>query len=73
MPAVIGGIEIKNLAVAGQFHVGDLLSVAPKDSTLTYGGSGLALTGDFARSFNLLSSTNTIDPDLLDASTDTVL
>ncbi|WP_018131638.1 spore germination protein [Effusibacillus pohliae] len=66
MPAFVGAVRLVNVSSGGQFQAGDVAVIVPKTESKTYGGSGNFNTGDFARAFNLLNGTNTIDMDVAD-------
>jgi len=69
MPSIVGG-PIKIVEVSGgSVHFGDTAIVAPKSASKSYSGSGGGNTGDFASSWNIISSTNTLDPDVIDSNT----
>lgn len=68
MPSIAGPIKITNISSGGIFNVGDALNISPKSSSKTFAGSGSFNTGDWLQTYNAASSTNTIDPDLVDTS-----
>jgi spore germination protein PF len=70
MPSIIGGpIKIVSVSGGGTVNWGDTGFVAPKNATKSYTGSGGGITGDFTSTYNGISNTNTIDPDVIDGST----
>jgi spore germination protein PA len=73
MAALIGGVKVITVESGGQFHVGDSALIAPKNTPKATAGSGAFNSGDFPRTFNLFSTTNTNDPDLADSNCVTVL
>lgn len=66
MPAILGALKVISVGSGGVVHVGDVVVIAPKTATKTYAGSGSFNTGDFPSTYNVVSSTNTNDTDLLD-------
>lgn len=69
MPSVVGG-PIKIISISGGTVIfGDSGFIAPKEAAKSYSGAGGGLTGDFSVSINGISSTNTVDPDIVDGST----
>lgn len=66
MPAIVGALKVVSVGSGGVVHVGDVGIIAPKTATKTYAGSGSFNTGDFPSTYNVVSSTNTNDQDLLD-------
>ncbi|WLR53162.1 spore germination protein [Bacillus tianshenii] len=68
MPSFIGGpINVNN--VSGVMNFGDTLNISPKSSSKTANGSGGGNIGNFVNTNNGLSSTNSLDPDLIDQPT----
>ncbi|BCJ86666.1 spore germination protein [Effusibacillus dendaii] len=67
MPAILGALKVISVGSSGVVHVGDVLIIAPKAASKTYAGSGSFNTGDFPSTYNVVSSTNTNDQDLVDA------
>lgn len=65
MPAIIGNLQIINVG-GGVVNFGDTFNISPKTNAKTYDGSGSSNTGAFIVTNNGLSSTNTIDKDLVD-------
>lgn len=65
MPALIGSMEF--VTVSGVLEFADSGAIAPKSTDKVYVGSGNFLTGDMGKSLNLVSFTNTNDPDLADS------
>jgi spore germination protein PF len=68
MPSLIGG-PIKIVSNSGTVLFGDTGFISPKAPSKSYTGSGSGHTGDFQVSINGISSTNIIDPDVLDNNT----
>lgn len=67
MPAILGYFRAVNVSTTGTVLVGDSVLVAPKTNVKTYAGSGAFVTGDFAATNSIFSTTNTADPDLNDS------
>ncbi|WP_199622488.1 spore germination protein [Paenibacillus alkalitolerans] len=67
MPSIIGNIKIVSMGSSGVAHLGDAIQLSPQATSKTYSGSGSSNTGDFPRTFNAISATNTNDPDVIDA------
>lgn len=68
MPSIVGNIKIVSVG-GGVVQFGDAGVIAPKSASKVYSGSGSFNTGDFPNTNNLVSSTNTSDPDVVDDST----
>lgn len=68
MPCIIGAVKILSVGSSGVVMFGDALSITPQSSTKTYAGAGSFITGDLSRSNNAVSTTNTYDSDIQDAS-----
>ncbi|KEO82892.1 spore germination protein [Tumebacillus flagellatus] len=66
MPAILGTLKVINVSSGGVLHIGDVGVIAPKTTAKTYSGSGSFNTGDFPQTYNVVSSTNTNDNDLID-------
>ncbi|WP_018131637.1 spore germination protein [Effusibacillus pohliae] len=66
MPAILGALKVISVGSGGVVHIGDVGIIAPKTATKTYAGSGSFNTGDFPSTYNVISSTNTNDQDLVD-------
>jgi hypothetical protein len=64
MPSVVGTFKI--VTNTGQIEFGDTIVFSPNHFTKTYSGSGVAPTGDFSKTINFFSSTNTFDSDAAD-------
>lgn len=65
MPAVIGSLQIITVG-GGVVQFGDSLNISPKSNTKSNSGSGSTNTAGFVVNNNGLSSTNTLDKDLID-------
>lgn len=65
MPSVIGG-PINITGAEGVVNFGDSFYIAPKSVGKTSAGSGGFNTGNFVWTYNGISATNSIDPDLVD-------
>lgn len=68
MPAVVGFVNIVNIGSSGVVQFGDTFQLSPTSTSKTYAGSGSFLTGSLANANNGVSATNTLDPDVQDAS-----
>jgi Spore germination protein gerPA/gerPF. len=70
MPAIVGRIKIVNVSEGSNVQIGDAAVINLTSSTKNYGGAASFSPGDSFGSVsnNQLSKTNTIDPDLNDAS-----
>jgi Spore germination protein gerPA/gerPF len=68
MPSIVGAVKIVSMASSAVVQFGDALQIRPTSTTKTYAGAGSFLTGDLSRTNNAVSSTNTNDPDVNDAS-----
>ncbi|CAI6054808.1 spore germination protein [Cohnella sp. JJ-181] len=67
MPSIVGAVKILSVGSSGVVQFGDCLQISPTSSTKTFAGAGSFVTGDFPRT-NSISSTNTNDQDVADAS-----
>ncbi|KYD10593.1 MAG: spore germination protein [Caldibacillus debilis] len=65
MPSIIGSIQIMNVS-SGIVNFGDTLNISPKTNTKSNHGSGSANIGAVIVTNNALSSTGTLDKDVLD-------
>lgn len=68
MPSIVGPIKINSIGSGAQVNFGDALNIAPKNISKSYGGAGAFPTGDLQFHYNLISNTNTLDPDVADSS-----
>ncbi|HEU4964361.1 MAG TPA: spore germination protein [Bacilli bacterium] len=66
MPAILGNLKVINVSSGGVLHIGDVGIISPKTTAKTYSGSGSFNTGDFPQTYNVVSSTNTNDNDVID-------
>ncbi|WP_128894726.1 spore germination protein [Longirhabdus pacifica] len=66
MPAIVGAVKIISVGPSSIVQFGDSVFLSPTSASKTYAGSGSFNTGDLPRTANILSSTNTFDPDLFD-------
>jgi spore germination protein PA len=66
VPAIVGNLKVINISSGGVLHIGDVGLISPKTTAKTYAGSGSFNTGDFPQTYNVVSSTNTNDNDLID-------
>jgi hypothetical protein len=67
MPSLVGNVKFVNVGPSSIVQFGDAVQLSPQSSTKTNAGAGSFLTGDFAHTFNAISSTNTNDPDVADS------
>ncbi|MDP4161997.1 MAG: spore germination protein [Bacillota bacterium] len=65
MPAIIGPVQIVNVS-GGVVQFGDAAFISPKNSTKSFTGSGSFNTGGIIVTNNGLSSTGTLDANLID-------
>lgn len=72
MPAIVGAIKILSVGPSSVVHIGDCLQISPQSSSKTFAGAGSFNTGDFLRTNNALSATNTLDNDIADSTPTTV-
>jgi spore germination protein PF len=68
MPAFLGPVQIFNVA-GGVVHFGDTAVISPKNNTKSYAGSGSGSVGAFVVTNNGLSSSNTLDTNVVDQPT----
>ncbi|MUT66718.1 spore germination protein [Paenibacillus sp. NEAU-GSW1] len=67
MPAVVGFVKFVSIGSSSIVQFGDSVQLSPSSISKTYAGSGSFLTGSLANSNNAVSATNTLDPDVQDA------
>lgn len=67
MPAIVGAIKITSVGTGSIVHIGDSIQLAPQSSAKTFAGAGSFHTGDYLRTYNYVSTTNTYDNDVADA------
>jgi len=67
MAGFLGNFKI--VTNEGIIQAGNTFIIAPATTGKTNAGSGSFITGDLSNTFNLLSATNTVDPDIVDSST----
>lgn len=65
MPAIVGPVQIVNIS-DGTILFGDTLFISPKQSSKSQVGSGGGNIAAFNLSYNLFSSTNGFDCNLID-------
>ena len=65
MPSIIGSVQVVNVS-GGVVNFGDAQNVSPKSNSKSYEGSGSMNTGGIIITNNGISSTNTIDKELVD-------
>ncbi|WP_339163799.1 spore germination protein [Siminovitchia sp. FSL W7-1587] len=68
MPAILGPVQIFNVS-GGIVQFGDTAVISPKSSSKSYAGSGSNSTGGLIVTNNGLSSSNTLDTNLVDQPT----
>jgi spore germination protein PF len=66
MPSIILA-PIKITDASGEVTFGDVLQITPKSTSKTFSGAGAGNTGDFMNVLNVISLTNTFDPDANDS------
>lgn len=67
MPSIVlAPIKITSISVDSSVIIGDVLQVTPKSTSKSFSGSGGGNIGDFLQTNNLISLTNTFDPDVAD-------
>lgn len=70
MPAILAGpVKITTVSSGGTVLFGDTAFIAPKNASKSYSGAGSGFTGDMSASYTGISSTNTIDNDIVDNNT----
>ncbi|WP_135554191.1 spore germination protein [Paenibacillus cymbidii] len=67
MPSIVGNIKIVSVSSSSVVILGDCLIINPISTSKSYAGSGSFNTGDLPNTNNLISSTNTNDPDQIDS------
>ncbi|WP_281887993.1 spore germination protein [Paenibacillus sp. YYML68] len=67
MPAIVGAIKINSVGSSSIVHIGDSVQVAPISVAKTFAGAGSFNTGDYLRTYNYVSTTNTYDNDVADS------
>ncbi|QCJ44568.1 spore germination protein [Bacillus sp. S3] len=65
MPAITGQVQILNIG-GGITQVGDSLFISSKEADKTFAGCGGFNTGGLVIANNGISSTNTLDPNIID-------
>ncbi len=68
MPAIVGTLKVINISGGGCLTIGDVGLISPKTTAKTYAGAGSFNTGDYPQTYNVVSSTNVNDNDLIDES-----
>jgi hypothetical protein len=68
MPGIVGNMKIVSVGPSSVVQIGDAIQLSPSSSNKTYAGSGSFNTGDFGITNNVISITNTNDPDVNDSS-----
>lgn len=68
MPSIVGPIRITSVE-GGVINFGDSFYLSPKSTSKTSAGSGAFNTGEFVATYNGVSATNTVDPDVVDQPT----
>ncbi|TVY09538.1 spore germination protein [Paenibacillus cremeus] len=67
MPAIVGAIKILSVGTSSIVHIGDSIQLAPVATVKTFAGAGSFNTGDYVRTYSVVSHTNTYDNDVNDA------
>jgi len=67
MPSIVGNLKINTVGSGGIVNIGDSFFLSPKSTSKTFAGSGSFITGDFIRSANGISTTNTFEPHAADS------
>ncbi|MCZ8513371.1 spore germination protein [Paenibacillus filicis] len=68
MPAIVlSPIKITNVSGDATILFGDTLQITPKSVLKSYNGANSGHIGDFSINNNLISFTNTSDPDIADS------
>lgn len=67
MPAVVGASKIVSVGGGGILKFGDSVFMSPTSSSKSFAGSGSLNIGDVPITINVISTTNTIDPSVIDA------
>jgi len=66
MPAIVGAIKILSVGTGSIVQIGDSVQLAPHTIAKTFAGAGSFNTGDYLRTYNYVSTTNTYDNDVSD-------
>jgi spore germination protein PA len=75
MPAVVyGGIKINSVNTGSNVQIGDTAIIRLSSNAKFYAGANSFSPGDsFGSNQNIIGSTNTIDPDLIDTTNNNVV
>lgn len=65
LPVITGPVQILNIG-GGVTQFGDSLFISPKEAAKSFAGSGGFNTGGMVVANNGISSTNTLDPNIID-------
>ncbi|MEW9675000.1 spore germination protein [Lentibacillus sp. L22] len=65
MPSIVGPLKVNSIT-GGVVNFGDSFYLSPKSTAKTATGSGSMNTGDFINTNTGFSSTNPVDPDMID-------
>lgn len=68
MPSAVGFVNITSIESSSIVQFGDVVQMLSTDTSKSFAGSGSFLTGNLANTNNAVSTTNTVDPDLVDSS-----
>lgn len=68
MTGIVGNLKIVSVGSSSIVHIGDSVYLAPQSTAKTFAGAGSFNTGDYLRTYNTYSQTNTYDPDVVDTS-----
>ncbi|OXM88174.1 spore germination protein [Paenibacillus rigui] len=75
MPSIVGNIKINSVSQGSNIQIGDTACINLSSSSKNYGGAASFSPGDAfgAVSNNQASSTNTLDPDVVDGASTAVV
>ncbi|MCR8634669.1 spore germination protein [Paenibacillus radicis (ex Xue et al. 2023)] len=75
MPSIVGNIKINSVSQSSNVQIGDTACIVLSSSSRNYGGAAAFSPGDSIGSVanNENSSTNTIDPNLIEGSKASVI
>jgi len=66
MPAIVGAVQVVQIASGAVFNIGDIYMVRPRSASKTYSGAGSFNTGDNIRTENQYNNTQVLDNDVND-------
>ncbi|PZE22371.1 spore germination protein [Paenibacillus xerothermodurans] len=67
MPSIVGSFKIVSVSQGSIVQIGDAVQLAPQSTSKYFAGAGSFNAGDFPRTNNAISSTNTNDQDVKDS------